>query len=135
MTVNNKSDVFTMPNQAILQEIKKAAGAHGAWKLKLSTAVSMGTTKLDPKTVKCDDLCDFGKWLHGSTIDNDMKFSMPYKVIKRLHAEFHVCASEVLEHVLQGDVTSASNQFKGEYTEKSGKLMRALSKWKGELTS
>ena len=124
-----------MPNQAILQEIKKATGAHGAWKLKLTSAVSLGSTKLDPKTVKCDDQCDFGKWLYGSTIDNDMKSSMPYKVITRLHAEFHVCASQVLAQVVDGNIKGASNQLEGEYTEKSDKLMRALNKWKGELFS
>ena len=123
-----------MPNQTILQEIKSATGAHGAWKLKLTNAVSLGKTKLDPKTVKCDDLCDFGKWLHGSTIDSDMKNGMPFKVITRLHAEFHICASQILEQVIQGDTNGAAAQLKGEYTERSEKLMRALNKWKGELS-
>lgn len=123
-----------MPNQTILQEIKKAVGAHAAWKLKLTTAVSTGKTKLDPATVKCDDQCDFGKWLYGPTIDNDLKSGMPYKVITRLHAEFHVCASKILEQVIQGDATAASVQLEGEYTERTDKLMRALKKWKGELS-
>lgn len=60
---------------------------------------------------------------------------MPYKVIRRLHAEFHECASRVLEMALSGDKDGAMAVLEGEYAARSHKLITALSKWRRELTS
>lgn len=50
-----------MSNQQILEEIQKATGAHGAWKLRLRTATLTGKSDFTPQKVKCDDQCEFGK--------------------------------------------------------------------------
>ena len=122
-----------MSEEQIMSEIKKAIGAHGAWKLKLRTAISLGTSEAKPSDVKCDDLCEFGKWLYGPTIGSDVKVGVPYQVVKRLHAEFHICASKVLELALAGRKQEADALFQVEYDERSQKLIRALMKWRGEV--
>jgi hypothetical protein len=124
-----------MSNAVMAEEIKKAMGAHGAWKLRLKTAVAVGRSDLSPATVRCDDLCEFGKWIYSPSIDAATKQGMPYKVVRRLHGEFHECASRVLTCALAGKKQEANSLLDGEFTERSDKLLRALTKWRGEITS
>lgn len=122
-----------MNTRIYVEEIKAAIGAHGAWKMKLRTAINTGKTDLKPEVVRCDDQCAMGRWLHGSSIDSKTRMGMPYKVNKRVHAEFHECAARVLELTLSGERDRASELLEGEFTERSEKVMRALNKWRGEL--
>ena len=116
-----------------IKEINDAIGAHGAWKLKLRTAISVGKSDVEPATVRCDDRCAFGLWLNGPTIDGHTRSGKPYQVIHRLHAEFHQAAATVLESALAGRKEHATQILDGEFRERSEKLVRALTKWKGEL--
>ncbi len=122
-----------MPNETMLDAIKKAMGAHGAWKLKLRTAINVGRSEITPAKAACDDQCEFGKWLYGSTIDRETRSGMPYQVVRRLHAEFHGCAGKVLSLALSQRKTEAAALLEGEFTERSAKLVRALTKWRGEI--
>jgi len=118
-----------------IKEINDAIGAHGAWKLKLRTAISVGGSDIEPVTVRCDDRCAFGRWLYGPTIDGHTKSGTPYQVIQRLHAEFHQTAATVLERALAGQKLQATEILDGQFKERSEKLVRALIKWKDELQS
>lgn len=119
----------------LINEINNAIGAHVSWKIKLRTAVNKGESDQSPEDVKCDDKCVFGKWLNGNTIDDEIRSGAPYQVIKRLHAEFHICASEVLRKAITGDKSGAIETLEGDFSERSGKLVRGLRKWKGEATA
>ena len=120
---------------AMIKEINDAIGAHGAWKLKLRTAIMLGKSDVEPASVRCDDRCVMGRWLYGSTIDTATRNGKPYQVIRRLHAEFHQSAATVLDDALAGRKDLASQRLEGEFKERSEKLVRALTKWKGELLS
>lgn len=123
-----------MSNALMLEEMKKAIGAHGAWKLRLRTAISLGKSDADPTQVKCDDRCEFGKWLYGRSLDAETKQGMPYHVVRRLHAEFHDCAGRVLELALRGQKSEALTLLDGEYGQRSEKLVVALTKWRREIS-
>jgi Chemoreceptor zinc-binding domain len=123
-----------MSNALMLEEMKKAMGAHGAWKLRLRTAISVGKSDADPSQVKCDNLCEFGKWLYGQSLDAETKRGMPYHVVRRLHAEFHECAGRVLDLALRGQKSEALTLLDGEYTQRSEKLVLALTKWRREIS-
>lgn len=116
-----------------IKEINDAIGAHGMWKLKLRTAISVGHSDVEPATARCNDRCAFGRWLQGSTIDRQTRAGKPYQVIHRLHTEFHHTAATVLEDALAGRKAKATELLDGEFRERSEKLVRALNKWKGEL--
>jgi hypothetical protein len=118
----------------MLEEMKKAMGAHGAWKLRLRTAISVGKSDAAPSQVKCDNLCEFGKWLYGPSLDTETRSGMPYQVVRRLHAEFHECAGRVLELALRDQKSEALTLLEGEYTERSDTLVRALTKWRREIS-
>ena len=123
-----------MSNALLLNEINSAIQAHGRWKLKLSVAIDTGHCDMTPGQVRCDDCCDFGKWIHGASISASVQDGMPYQVIKRLHAEFHKCAGNVLQKAVDRDTVSARALLNGVFTEQSHTLIVALNKWKRELT-
>lgn len=121
-------------DHAILEkEIRAAIAAHDAWNRRLSTAINLGNCETAPADIAVDDKCEFGQWLHGPGLDEETKSGKPYQVTKRLHAEFHDVAARVAQLAEEGKKVEAYNLLDGEYAEKSSKLMRALSKWRGEL--
>ena len=122
-----------MSGNNLAVQIKEAIGAHGAWKLKLKTAINVGYSEYAPKDVRCNDKCRFGQWLHSPDISDEIRTSTPYRVIDRLHSEFHECAANVLELATSGQPVDALKMLDGEFTLKSEKLVRGLQKWKGEV--
>ena len=122
-----------MRTQNMIKEINDAIGAHGLWKMRLRTAINSGAGDVHSTTARCDDKCAFGKWLYGETLDGNTRAGKPYQVIRRLHAEFHQLAGDVLAKVERGDRPGAEHIFTGAYVEKSERLVRGLTKWKGEL--
>ena len=122
-----------MRTQNMIKEINDAIGAHGMWKMRLRTAISSGAGDVHSSTARCDDKCAFGKWLYGPTLDADTRAGKTYQVIRRLHAEFHQLAGDVLANVEKGNQNGAEQIFTGPYVEKSERLVLGLTKWKGEL--
>lgn len=116
------------------EAIRDAMGAHGAWKLRLKTAVVTGRGDITAEQARCDDRCAFGRWLHGPGLDAGLKRSTPYQVVRRLHAEFHDCAGAVLGAAEQGDSATAEAILAGDFEARSEALKRALTKWLGELS-
>lgn len=123
-----------MSDAETAKQITDAIGAHGAWKLKLTTAIDKGRSELSPDIVCRDDRCTFGQWLHGTRLSPEIKSGKPYEVVKRLHAEFHVCAANVLKKAVAGDKPGALALLESEYADRSRILVTALSKWKMEVS-
>ena len=122
-------------NQLYTKAIVNALGAHGAWKLRLRTTVATGNSAVTPSQAKCDKSCEFGQWLYGPSIDDDTRRGMPYKVVSRLHREFHESASNVLAEANANRREAANSILEGEFKERSEKLARALNKWRSELAN
>lgn len=122
-----------MCNHDVSEQVRAAIGAHGAWKLKLKAAITTGHFPTDPAKVSCDDQCEFGRWLYSANLDEHTRGGKPYQVVKRLHSEFHDCAGRVLALAISGRSAQASALFETEYDQRSSTLVRALTKWRGEL--
>ena len=122
-----------MCNQRSIDQINNAIGAHGAWKMRLRSAISTGKGDINSLTAGRDDLCEFGKWLNSPELDAETRAGMPYQVVRRLHTEFHRTAGRVLGLVEARHTTAANACMSGEFTERSEKLVRAMMKWKGQL--
>lgn len=129
--IRNKNEAHKMTGFS--SEITKAIGAHGMWKLRLKTAISSGTADLSVSKASSDCECAFGKWLHGPELDAQTRSGMPYRVVLRLHREFHHAAGQVVAAVERGNRAVAQDLLDGEFTARSEKLVRALTKWKGEV--
>lgn len=121
------------PQKKMIDEIQAALGAHGAWKLKLKTAVATRAHGLDPAKVGCDHSCAFGTWLHGASIDATTKAQVPYQTVRRLHADFHRVAGTVAKLAAEGRDKEAEALLNSDYMQRSDKLARALTLWKREL--
>ena len=100
-----------MRTPLMIKEINDAIGAHGMWKMRLRTAIAAGVGDITSADAGCDDKCAFGKWIHGPSIDAATRAGMPYQVIRRLHAEFHQAAGQVLARVERGDRKGATDLF------------------------
>ena len=115
---------------ALDDEITKAIGAHGMWKNRLRSAIDNGKADANPADVAKDNACPFGQWLYGATIPGASRNGANYGSVRKLHADFHRCASKVLECVSAGDKTKANALMAGEYAKVSGDLTAAMMKWK-----
>ncbi|MBU6268772.1 MAG: CZB domain-containing protein [Sphingomonadales bacterium] len=121
-----------MSDNQLTAQIDAAIGAHGLWKMRLRSAVSTGRCDISAHDAGCDDKCKFGQWLYSSSLSPALKDGVPYQVVRRLHADFHQAAGDVLADALGGRAARAEATLEGAFTERSDKLVRALMKWKGE---
>lgn len=115
---------------AFEDEITKAIGAHGVWKMRLRTAIESGKADANAADVAKDNVCPFGQWLYGPSLSPAVRASLDYATVRRLHADFHKCASKVIECVVVGDKAQADTLMAGEYNKISGDLTSAMMKWK-----
>lgn len=113
----------------ILEQIDKAIGAHGAWKVKLRQNID-GTLALNPTEVALDNRCDFGKWLY--SITGSQAADPHYKDVLALHNAFHKAAAAVVTKMQKGDKAGAeaSVGLNGEYATASSKLTSKMMEWK-----
>jgi len=120
-----RANVFT-------DEIGAAIGAHGKWKVRLADAIEAGTFDLTVEQVKADNLCAFGKWLHGAEIPAGEKLADSYKTVLRLHAEFHREAANVLGLALAHEKEQALKALAPDspYGHASAALTRAMMAWR-----
>ncbi len=118
----------------ILEQIDKAIGAHGAWKVKLRQNID-GTLTLNPAEVALDNRCDFGKWLY--SISGNQAADPHYKEILSLHNAFHKAAAAVVTKVQKGDTAGAEAAIglNGEYASASSKLTSKMMEWKRAATA
>lgn len=118
------------------EQLTAAIGAHGLWKGKLRTAVDSGTYELRADVIRDDRRCNFGKWLHGTSLDSPTRASTHYHTCVELHRNFHEAAANVVSLVEAGDKSNASRALgaDGQFARISGDLTAAMMAWKGSLS-
>jgi methyl-accepting chemotaxis protein len=112
-------------------KIQKAIGAHGMWKTRLKAIIDSGKCEIPIESIRLDDQCDFGMWLHGSTLSLQDKTTANYTKVKALHAEFHKMAASVAALAISGKAAEAKKLLNpgGAYAETSAKLTMAMMEW------
>jgi hypothetical protein len=113
--------------------LRDAMDAHAKWKLRLKTAMATRHSDISPEHAACDDRCAFGQWLYGPELDEEMRNSVPYLVVRKLHADFHKVAAVALEGALNGQRRTRDAQALAAFDACSAKLNRAMQKWLGEI--
>lgn len=116
---------------SIQEEIKKAIGAHGLWKGRLTSAIETGSSEFTPDRIRHDNECDFGRWLYGATIPPATKHTPEYESCRRLHAEFHQEAANVLKLAVTGHKDKAREAMspRSKFAEVSSHLTSEMMKW------
>lgn len=96
---------------------------------------AVGKSEITPHVAGCDDQCTFGKWLYSDQITLATRAGLPYQVVRRLHAEFHQSAGAVLQQAVNGNRGEAEALMLADFTPRSEKPVRALTKWKREVAA
>lgn len=114
------------------KEIDSAISSHNQWKNHLREAIATGICTTPIESIRDDCRCEFGLWLHGDTLSPNEKASPRYKIVCRLHAEFHKLAAKVAELTQAGNISDAEKMMNngGEYLTISKKLILAMEDWK-----
>src|SRR5664279_3859872 len=107
-------------------EIVKAVETHWKWKMRLRSAINSEKADGNVAEIAKDDVCEFGQWLYGSTIPDTVRASGDYASVRKLHADFHKCAANILECVSNGQKTQANALMTGAYAEVSANLTAAM---------
>ena len=115
------------------EQIDKALLAHGAWKQQLNAAIGTSASQFTVAQLRADNLCEFGKWFH--SLPPDVQSAQIPASIKKLHAEFHLEASKILDLALKGRKDQALEALgQGQaYNKLSGQLMLAMRQWENTL--
>ena len=111
--------------------ISKAIGAHSKWTFHIEQAIKSGTTDYNPKLVKTDNNCEFGKWLYNDA-PAVLKGRSIYHEIKDIHARFHLEAGRVLALAVGGKKDEAIKGISlgSEYRQLSSSLVLKLASLK-----
>ncbi|MCM2306077.1 MAG: CZB domain-containing protein [Sulfuritalea sp.] len=102
-----------------------AMAAHVIWKIRLARLIDdAGGEDLESIAAGDDDVCAFGKWIHGEGAR--YKATPAYQEVLRKHAHFHACAAEVLRKAEQGDKAAAMKVLDGAFEAASRQLVNAV---------
>jgi methyl-accepting chemotaxis protein len=99
--------------------------AHQSWKQKLRNAIAGGSEKnMDPNEVCKDNACALGKWIYSA--GREFEHLAEYEPLRKSHAEFHVCAADILKKAQAGDKDSASNLLVGDFFDLSNRTIQNI---------
>ena len=106
--------------------LQQALEAHQAWRAKLQKVLDGETNeKFDAEYVSADNQCALGKWIYNEakTLYNKLP---EYEFIRKAHAEFHVCAGEVLTQYQAGNLEEADAILKTKFRTATNKNQMLL---------
>jgi hypothetical protein len=116
-----------------VSDIEKAIDAHAHWASFIRKAVVERKSSIDLESIRADNRCEFGKWLHGVQWLEDGPAKEAYWGVRELHAEFHEVSARVVELALSGKIVKAYTLLYGEYLTMSGRLVIAMRTWQSAL--
>jgi len=120
-----------MERETLATTLRSAIGKHGAWRLRLKTAVAVGHSNMTAQDAACAGCCEFGKWL--SAPEQQRLAETPqFRVINRLHTEFHETAGRVIGAIDRGESVAAARLLDTEFAQQSEHLVAGLNKWHHE---
>ena len=120
---NESNALITNANLETLSDInlKQVLDTHHLLKKKLQIEMSgAGSGNLDIIVLSQDNACAIGKWLYGE--GKSLYGHLPeYESARKVHAELHLCAGEVLSEHYIGNLDQAQFLFKTKFRTSSSK--------------
>jgi hypothetical protein len=116
-----------------VEQIRNAIVAHSRWKARLRQAIDSGKSEWKAESVRPDNLCDFGKWLH--SVSPTEKTTERWRKVRDLHSEFHKEAARVLTLALSGQKAEAEKAFAlgSHFSKTSADLTMTLVAWRDSI--
>lgn len=104
----------------------QAVQGHLAWKKRLKAIVIEGRQDdVDIAQVAPDDLCALGQWLNGPARARYGKLP-EYARLRKIHAEFHLTAGQVLLNSSNGQRDAAETMLRGAFSALSDQVQLEL---------
>lgn len=109
-------------------QLSNAIEAHAQWKIKLRNALNSRTT-LDVATVRRDDACALGQWLHGEG-EHAHHSHASFRTLVNAHAQFHSAAADVAMAINQGHIAQAHAMLdeNSHFVESTNQVVSAIKK-------
>jgi methyl-accepting chemotaxis protein len=98
--------------------------AHMNWKHKLRSFLAGEGEPLDPDVVSRDDKCVLGCWIHGE--GQRYASDLHYSRLREKHADFHLCAGEVIRAKQSGDEAGARRLLLNEFSVLSDETIQEI---------
>jgi len=110
-----------------------AIAAHVDWKAKLRTYIKKADKSLNPEIVEKDNECSLGKWIYEEGAI--YKSNQHYEDLRKEHAEFHKCASDIIRKADSGNIIEAETMIdpQSKYTEISMRVVTKIRKMRDEV--
>jgi hypothetical protein len=106
--------------------VMDAINAHVRWKVRLQAYLNgTSTEELDPAVICRDDQCALGKWIHGPALKH-FEGNETFHQLRTDHAEFHLIAGDVVNHVQANERPAAEALMDNEYKYASRRVVQAL---------
>lgn len=105
-------------------DFDKMVAAHLAWRDRLQAYVEGRGDKLEHAVVCRDDACALGKWIHGP--GKSFGREREYAQLLDQHAQFHLCAGEVVKAVDDGKKELAEHLIIGKYRHQANQTVSAI---------
>lgn len=114
-------------DQAQQLDVVAAIQAHVQWKQRLLTYITgESEERLDPEVVGSDCRCSLGQWIYGQG-EGHYGDHPKFQSLKRIHADFHRYAADVIHAVHRGESDHALNLLQnGEYPKVSNRIKSML---------
>jgi methyl-accepting chemotaxis protein len=91
----------------------------------LRSAIAGGEERnLNADEVCKDNQCALGKWIYGA--GRKFEQTPDYEPLRRTHADFHVCAADILRKTQQGDKNGASALLVGDFFDLSNQTVQHI---------
>ncbi|MEW6558578.1 MAG: CZB domain-containing protein [Pseudomonadota bacterium] len=104
----------------------QAVQGHLAWKKRLKGIVLEGRQDdADISQVASDDLCALGQWLHGHARQRYGRLPQ-YARLRKIHAEFHLTAGQVLLNSRNNQRDEAEKMLRGAFSALSDQVQLEL---------
>ncbi len=101
----------------------------------LRQAMETGVCNPPSTLIRSATMCDFGKWLDCSDLSIEISDSPHYQNIRKIHADFHTAAADVMELVEIGKTDRAKQMMLtgGNYTLHSNQLRTEFLNWVAKI--
>jgi hypothetical protein len=101
----------------------------------LRQAMETGVCNPPSAVIRSETMCEFGKWLDSSDLEIEITASPHYTNMRKIHADFHTAAADVMELVEIGETQQAQQMMLvgGDYTVHANNLRSEFLSWVAEL--
>lgn len=106
--------------------LKKALDSHEAWNGRLKSVLDgTSTESIQVSEIAQDCNCLLGKWIYGPGKRSHSSYE-EYENLRKTHAEFHLCAGEILMEHQAGNYDVADKLLKTKFRNLSNKIQLEL---------